>query len=93
MFFVQDHNENNLTIDMELAQFGSMDSIVRSGAIVFESSCALWIADSLDGLAVLGNRGLVHCDIKPANILITAKFRAKICDFGLSRIPKGHHSN
>ncbi len=40
----------------------------------------------LEGLARLHHAGIVHRDIKPFNILLTAHDRVKICDFGLSRL-------
>ncbi len=39
----------------------------------------------LDALASAHEQGVIHQDIKPANIMLTAQMRAKVADFGISR--------
>lgn len=39
-----------------------------------------------DGLAYIHSKGIVHRDLKPENILLTSDCKAKIVDFGLSRL-------
>lgn len=45
----------------------------------------------LSGMATAHAANIIHCDIKPANILINQNGDAKITDFGLSHL--AHHKN
>lgn len=42
-----------------------------------------------EALAYAHARGVVHCDIKPANIFLQRKDRPKVLDFGIARIVHG----
>jgi hypothetical protein len=51
------------------------------------SLAARWLRDALEGLSALHHAaGVVHGDIKPANLLLDAAQRVKIGDLGLSRL-------
>ena len=41
----------------------------------------------LSALSHIHSKGIVHCDIKPHNILLMRNGRLKITDFGISRMP------
>lgn len=70
---------------MEYATGGTLhDEIQRHGGSLDESLIAFYARQILQGLDYLHSNGLVHCDIKSRNILIT-ETGAKIADFGCAK--------
>ena len=49
--------------------------------------------DVLSGVAAAHEQNIVHCDIKPANILIDADGHAKVADFGLAQLADAKQAN
>src|SRR5205085_7976739 len=56
--------------------------LAKKGALTVEQAQRLF-RDVADGLAVAHGRGVVHRDVKPANILLRADSRPVLVDFGL----------
>lgn len=73
---------------MELAREGSLRHFLRDGPLPV--AVAIKIAQQiLDALSVLHGRSIVHCDVKPGNILVDAGGRILLGDFGLARTMNG----
>ncbi len=70
---------------MEYVEGPNMRAVLRSrGALPLGEALTL-TEQILDALASAHRAGLVHRDVKPENVLLTADGRAKVADFGLAR--------
>lgn len=70
---------------MEFLSGQSLDRILEKGSIPTMRACA-WVADVASALATAHRKGVIHGDVKPANILITEDGRVKLMDFGVARV-------
>ena len=70
---------------MEFVAGGSLvDLIVRERRLAPKRAVPIMV-DILSGLQHAHERGVLHRDIKPGNILLTPEGRAKVIDFGLAK--------
>ncbi|MEX2458585.1 MAG: protein kinase [Actinomycetota bacterium] len=71
-------------IVMELFDGEDLGAILSRGAL--EPGRAAWIVScALDGLGHAHERGLVHRDVKPGNILVGRDGEVKVTDFGVAK--------
>ena len=74
-------------IAMEVLEGRSLQQMLRDAArLPFASivNIAAQVADALDHAQRFG---IVHRDVKPANIMVSAAGRAKLTDFGVAHVP------
>lgn len=74
-----------LNIFLEYVPGGSLASKLANNGPLDENAVRGFIKQCLAGLAYLHQRGIIHRDIKGANILVDTDNVAKISDFGLSK--------
>ena len=70
---------------MEFIQGQPLEKLLEKGSIPCSKACA-WAAEVATALAVAHRKGVIHGDVKPANILITEDERIKLTDFGMARL-------
>ncbi len=82
-------SDDGAYIAMEFLDGRSLRDILDSGVVLEAPRVAQIAVQIADGLAYAHEHGVIHCDIKPANIMVLARGRVKITDFGIARLPTG----
>ncbi|KAI0313237.1 kinase-like protein [Amylostereum chailletii] len=73
-----------LYIILEFCENGSLHNICKRFGKFPENLVAVYISQVLDGLVYLHDQGVIHRDIKGANILTTKDGAVKLADFGVA---------
>ncbi|TKA55422.1 hypothetical protein B0A53_02348 [Rhodotorula sp. CCFEE 5036] len=76
--------ESYLNIILEFVENGSLQQTLKQFGQLPEGLVAGYVAKILEGLAYLHAQGVVHCDLKAANVLSTKNGNIKLSDFGVS---------
>jgi len=79
-------SKENLYLVMEYLNGGDCAALIKSLGALPEEWTRQYIAEVVLGLEYLHQRGVVHRDLKPDNLLIDQHGHLKLTDFGLSRI-------
>lgn len=71
---------------MEYLPNGSLEDHLRRGGAMQVDEAIHVFRDVVVGLLHAHGKGILHCDLKPANILLDQDSKARIADFGQSRL-------
>jgi len=70
---------------MEYLEGQPLDRLLERGSVPLPKACA-WASEVASALGVAHRKGVIHGDVKPANMLITDDGRVKLMDFGMARL-------
>jgi eukaryotic-like serine/threonine-protein kinase len=71
---------------MEYIEHGSLDDLLRRNGTFTVPEAVELFREIAVGLAHAHGKGVVHCDLKPANILLDQDGKPRLADFGQSRL-------
>ena len=85
----QDDPSGTSFIAMEYVEGNNLKEILAQGRPLSFDEIGDIIAQVADALDFAHSKGIVHRDVKPANIILVDGNRAKITDFGIAKIASG----
>jgi eukaryotic-like serine/threonine-protein kinase len=71
---------------MEYIENGSLDDLLRDHGRLSPDEAVVMFREIAIGLMHAHGKGVLHCDLKPANILLDQDHRPRLADFGQSRL-------
>ena len=84
IYEVEEHNGYPVIV-MELLEGQSLKDRIRAGSVSIQELLAFGIQAS-NALEAAHAKGIVHRDVKPANIFIVGNDRIKLLDFGVAKV-------
>ncbi|MDQ3282676.1 MAG: protein kinase [Acidobacteriota bacterium] len=85
----QDEPTNTSFIAMEFVEGQNLKEVLTQGRALSFDQIGDIVAQVAEGLDFAHAKGIVHRDVKPANIILLEGNRAKITDFGIAKIASG----
>ena len=70
---------------MEYVEGRTLADMIRQDGALTPDEAAPLLRQAADALAAAHESGIVHRDVKPSNILVTAEGQVKLSDFGIAR--------
>lgn len=83
------HDGDGIALAMQFAPGGSLDELLAERGRLTPGQVVAVAAPVADALASAHRRGIVHGDVKPANVLFTSDGEPLLSDFGVARTPGG----
>ena len=79
-------DDGHCFVVMELAEGKSLAEMLRErGALSVERALGL-AAQVADALEEAHHQGVIHCDVKPGNLVVDHRERVRLVDFGIARV-------
>lgn len=88
-FHALEHTRTGRYLVMDYCEGGTLRSLMEEDCCLSLSQSVKLVADILEGLSHAHSKGIIHCDIKPENILLSLQptgWVARISDFGISKL-------
>ncbi|KAG9235620.1 kinase-like domain-containing protein [Amylocarpus encephaloides] len=79
-------NLQDCALTMEYMPNGNLQAFLIRNNTVAESQRLQWVQEAAEGVQLLHDADVLHCDINPKNLLLDAHLSLKIADFGGSSL-------
>jgi serine/threonine protein kinase len=83
IYDVGEHNERPYIV-MEYLGGGSLDDVLRRGGAQPPERVFLWLEEAAEALDAAHREGVVHRDVKPANLMLDREGHVHVADFGIA---------
>ena len=85
IYEIDETEDGRLFIAMAWYEGETLGERLKKGTVK-RAAAADWFLQLAKALAAAHRAGIIHCDIKPANLFITVDNQLKVLDFGISRL-------